>query len=297
MTEQTPTTAPPAAPPSQGAGASADAPVDWNDFTLDAPDSPPASAPPTDGRPAGPAASDAPAAAPAGDTQAAQPPTEPVQVPQIQPATPTVAQPPAEGAQGAPLPDVFDPRFQEEQRNALAQSYALDEALAAEVESNPVLAIPKMAANLHMRMRYEMAHFMDMWQQTILPQIMEQAFKGRDDRATAQTTIESQVFSKYGRLKEVPLETLTMFSGRIRQDMPAAKPEERIAALARAVYAMYGWQLPGAKPPATQQPQAQGAPPAMPFMPVAPGAAPPPPPRTNGTTGNVWLDEGLVDER
>lgn len=300
MTESNPTNAPPAAPPSEGAGAPADAGVDWNSFTLDAPeDSSPGVAPATDGRVAGPAAPVAPAAAPAGDTQAqGAAPTEPVAVPQIQPVTPAVAQPPAEGAQGAPLPDVFDPQFQEQQRTALAQSYALDEALAELVQSDPVQAIPQMAANLHMRMRYEMAHFMDMWQQSILPQIIESAFKGRDDRATAQSTIEEKVFSKYERLKEVPLETLTAFSSRIAAAMPQAKPEERIAALARAAYAMYGWQLPGSKPPASQQPPAQqGAPAVVPWMPVAPGAAPPPPARANGQTGNPWIDSGMVDER
>lgn len=293
-----PSSGAPSAAPTQAPSGGDDtgtAGVDWSALTGLGDDSPPEQAPDSEAGQAGAAPTDTGAAAPVGGqpVEAAQPPavlpTAPVTVPQVQ-------QPgqPAEGQPGDSLPDVdvHSEAFQAEQIRQLSGAYALTEEQAERLQTEPAVVLPELAARLHNNVRYEVAHFLDLYQKQVLPKILEQAisgaFKGREESASHAKQVETEVFSKYEKLRGVPMETLTGMAALIRSQMPNAAPADRVKALARGIYAVNGWAFPGDRP-AQVAPAAEPQP--APWMPIAPGAAPPPAPRASGpASNNPWSE-------
>lgn len=232
---------------------------------------------------------DATPAAPPPVAPVAEPPKAPESVtPPAQPPAAVVApeQPPSAPKSRTPEQEAEDTRQAQEfltrYTGELESFYKLPEDLAGQMQTEPEVVLPKLAAKLHMaiengimqRVRQEM------------PAVFQ----------TVQHVTEREAKSKEAFYSANPdlrqYESQVLATGKFfREANPNATPDEAIRRIGEITRAALGLPpLGAAQPPATPP----AAPPQRPaaFRPAAPGASAPAPAPTTG--GNLW--EGLAEE-
>lgn len=214
----------------------------------------------------------APQEAPAGETEAEdggeaegeqQSEPEQTQEPKPEPAAAQEQQQQAQAQEQPQQPEV-SPEQAELQRQALreravqelVQQYQLDEETAEQFEAEPAKVLPKLAADLHMRI-YE----------TVVPAIMQQLAPQVEQvlaqREAARST-EEKFFEKWAPLKEHK-EQVAQIAYMWRQMNPQADEETALEEIGKYAMLALGYQLDGQ---AQQQEE-----------PAAPSEPPPPPHR------------------
>lgn len=204
---------------------------------------------------AAPATPAKPATAPAAPAAAA--PAAPA-APAASAATPAApAAAPAAAAPAAPAKSEAELKAEEEARNKAASEaqakyvadleayYKIDDKdMAAQLESEPALALPKLAARLHQavvnevmaRTRQELPHFMHT----------------HSEYQRMETEAKSTFFKRWSGLNDKEHGTTIHKMGRMFRDAnPNATPEQALEAVGRLVYAAMGQAVPGDAPAAT----------------------------------------------
>lgn len=230
--------APASTPAAPAAGPSVDAPVsdgvDWTGIsapdheevvtTTDAPPAP-AAATPASPVPATPAAT----AAPAVPVVPAVPAT-----PAVTPATPATPQPAAAAPEvpGAPAQTPEQRQAEEEKLTSqLVEYYKFDEATAAQLQSEPELVLPKLAAQMHVAMMKGMVNMMTQF----VPQIVAT----HTQRATREESSKNMFFAAYPDLKGYERQILEV-GAMFRRMNPTASPEEAVQRIGETVRAALG---------------------------------------------------------
>ena len=215
---------------------------------------------------------------------APEPPQPPVQ-PALQPPQPPTLAPPGEPD------DPIDPAWAEKGFTALTQGYALSPELAQRYEESPSEVLPELAASVHMNVLRQTAVMMHHAIQNVVTRMIDDRLQQRTHKEQAVTFMEQRVFSRYDKMRGVPPAVLKTAGEVVRAQLPAGSSlDVSIDALARAIYGMYGWPMPGV-PSSVQQSQ----PGATPYSPVQPGGMRPPAPNGLDLTANPFL--GLLDPR
>lgn len=224
------------------------------------------------------------------------PPVQPQPPQAVAPQPPVPQQPATPEAQ--PPQDMLSPEWQAQALQHLTQAYNLGEELTAAYEENPTTALPQLAARLHMNVMMQAMTAMHHVVQNHIPQLIAQHLQQHSKTTKTEAIMESRVFSRFPKLREVSHETMKVISGLLRQRFPNADFDTGMKEAARMAYGMHGWPFPeqGA-PPAPQPPEARAAPPAAPpYVPVMPGGMTPPAAANGaGSGGNPFAD--LIDSR
>jgi hypothetical protein len=215
-----------------------------------------------------------PAAQPT-ETPAVTPAATPTQTPQSQPVTPvSPPSPPAATPGSAPstIPTVpVEPtldigKWEQEQISQLSQFYAIDEADAQSLQTEPELILPKLAANMHMAVTKSILASV----QAMLPQMLA--------HHTQQMTVEQQARNEFFTANPdlVGQEDAVLQVGKMfRAANPTATKEQAVKVIGDMVRMSLGLPIQQAQetpPPQTPAPAVPSAP-AKPFTPSKAGGA------------------------
>lgn len=230
----------------------------------------PADAPPAPVAPAAPTSevSPAPPASPPAASPSAQAPAAPASPPlTLPPAAPAVpaqpaAQTPAtEVPQAQPAQPAFDyQKWRTEQLTALQAQYKLSDEDAAAMITEPEVVLPKIVADLHLKVMENVLTSV----QRMVPQMLKQV----TSETERETTAKKQFMSINPDLDNPQYEKAIMHFGQTFRSLnPNASPEEAAKAIGALVRAAYGMQAPGVAQPQVQAPAAAPAP----YVPVRGG--------------------------
>lgn len=178
------------------------------------------------------------------------------------PATPVT--PPVDTAETVEQRRLAAEQAVQQHEERLAQYYALPEDLAAQLQTEPELALPKLAAKMHMAVINEAMARLNL----MLPQSLE----SYNQVQRAETQAKDAFYQRWPTLKNYEEQVLQM--GRMfRQTNPNALPEEALDRVGKMVHMALGLPLPaeaGHTPSAT--PVTPPAAPRAGFRPATVGA-------------------------
>jgi hypothetical protein len=241
---------------------------------------PPASPPPQQPVVTPPVVAQPPAAQPPAEPPAATPPVveQPPAQPPAQPQAPKPKTPEEEAAERQAAEELLAQRTAE-----LETFYRLPEDLAGQMQTEPEVVLPKLAAKLHMAVR-----------EAVMQDVrrdMPGLFHGIQEIQRRESASKEAFYAANPDLKGYEQQVLQvgMF---FRQSNPNATPEEAIERVGNMTRMALGLPPKGsaATPPATPPAAPQTRP--APFRPAAPGAAGPA--AAPAPSGNPW--EGLAEE-
>ena len=249
--------------PSQPASAPASAPVEIDWLAMmggdDGNDEPPAPAQaPSSAQPNG-----QPAQAPPGELTAeqrlaiAESQGAPAQ------AAPTATQPPVDANQAVA----------QAERWLLDNTYKMDDEQKKKLISEPDVAIPQLAARMHVQIATQMAQYMQQTMQTLVPQMAVSAMQKQMGAFKAEQTF----FSQYPALARAEYRPVVL---KMLQTAKAMNPQADRATIMKDAAEMAAFKLrlnvapPAAPPQGAQAPRQPHTPAQMPFVPATGGAPP-----------------------
>jgi hypothetical protein len=204
-------------------------------------------------------------------------------------AAPTPTPTPPSPAPVSPEPEVKYEDWRKEQVGKLEGAYKLSDEMAAQLLAEPEVVLPKLFADLHMKVLETAMKSVT----AVIPTMMQEV----QSTNTRETEAKSMFFGVNEDLTDAKFQNAIMeFGTMFRRVNPAASPEEATKVIGNMVRTAFGIPVrgDGQQPAASAVPAAPAATSPAPFVPArggGSGAAPPP-------AQNVWanLAQEFIDE-
>jgi len=182
---------------------------------------------------------------------------------------------PAQAAPTAPTPPVdANQAVAQAERWLLDNTYKMDDEQKKKLISEPDVAIPQLAARMHVQIATQMAQYMQQAMQTLVPQMAVSAMQKQMGAFKA----EQSFFSQYPALARAEYRPVVL---KMLQTAKAMSPQADRATIMKDAAEMAAFKLkfqltqPQAAPPQSQQqPRYPQTPAQMPFVPATGGAPP-----------------------